>query len=283
MPSRPRAHTEVPRRLTPTAEVARDLYLRSGNRCAFPGCVQALMTADGILVGEIAHIEAALPSGPRFRAEMTNEQRRAFDNLLLLCGTHHTIVDVDVRTWTVETLQNLKRSHETVYTGAIDRLRSTVSDVTEGTTWQPATNLKRLDHTIGLAPAELAVSLGILDKLAERLAALPVGARSLLAVIVSRGKVASMNRHHEVAISLALLQQIVDCSRSELGEYIAVLEDAGFTTLDAEFAEVPEILVRNSTQEIGWPVMAELHDLAAGNAALVRQVIVDLNFTAFDA
>jgi hypothetical protein len=48
------------------------------------------MGEDGILVGEIAHIEAAMPDGPRFRKEMTNEERRAFANLLLLCGVHHT-------------------------------------------------------------------------------------------------------------------------------------------------------------------------------------------------
>ena len=111
---------EMPQRLTPTSSVARDLYLRSGNRCAFPGCRQPLMTQDGVLVGEIAHIEAALPSGPRFRASMTNEERRAFGNLLLMCGTHHTIIDKDIARWTIERLTELKKAHEAIYTGAVD-------------------------------------------------------------------------------------------------------------------------------------------------------------------
>ena len=51
---------ETPRQLMPVYQVARDLYLRSGNRCAYPGCSQPLMTADGVLAGETGHIEAAL-------------------------------------------------------------------------------------------------------------------------------------------------------------------------------------------------------------------------------
>ena len=77
------------------------------------------MTTDGVLVGEIAHIEAAKPEGPRFRESMTDEDRRASANLLLLCGTHHTIIDGDPATWTVKKLQGLKASHEAVYTGAV--------------------------------------------------------------------------------------------------------------------------------------------------------------------
>lgn len=51
---------EEPKRLAPTTDVTRDLYLRSGNRCAYPDCNQPLMRSDGVLVGEIAHIEAAM-------------------------------------------------------------------------------------------------------------------------------------------------------------------------------------------------------------------------------
>ncbi len=103
-------NSEIPRRLMPTASVARDLYLRSGNRCAYPGCDQALMTADEVLVGRIAHIEAALPGGPRFRASMTNEERRSFENLLLMCGTHHDVIDADLQTLAS---RPLARSQET--------------------------------------------------------------------------------------------------------------------------------------------------------------------------
>jgi tetratricopeptide (TPR) repeat protein len=70
------------------------------------------MTTGGVLVGEIAHIQGALPDSPRFNPDMTNEQRRGYDNLILMCGTHHTIIDDDVDHWTVAKLLELKRDHE---------------------------------------------------------------------------------------------------------------------------------------------------------------------------
>jgi tetratricopeptide (TPR) repeat protein len=80
-----------------------------------------MMTASGVLVGEIAHIQGALPASPRFNPDMTNEQRRKYENLLMLCGTHHTIIDNDVDKWTVSKLQDLKRTHEAAAT-AINEL-----------------------------------------------------------------------------------------------------------------------------------------------------------------
>jgi hypothetical protein len=61
---------ETPKRLTPSPDVTRRLYLASGNRCAYPQCDQALMGADAVLVGQIAHIEGALPDSARFNPKM---------------------------------------------------------------------------------------------------------------------------------------------------------------------------------------------------------------------
>ena len=60
-------------RLTPTSKTIRELYLLSGNRCAFPGCPNAIVSNTGILQGEIAHIEAAEEGGPRYNSLQTDE------------------------------------------------------------------------------------------------------------------------------------------------------------------------------------------------------------------
>jgi hypothetical protein len=39
----------------------------------------------GVFIGQLCHIEAAEEGGQRFNERMTNEERRAFENLLLLC------------------------------------------------------------------------------------------------------------------------------------------------------------------------------------------------------
>lgn len=62
------------------------------------------MRSDGVLVGEIAHIKAALPDGARFDDDMSNEQRRAEANLLLMCANDHTAIDSDATSWPVSTL-----------------------------------------------------------------------------------------------------------------------------------------------------------------------------------
>ena len=80
---------EKPKRLTPTPEVLRQLYLLSGNNCAMADCDHLIIDGKGVVIGHVCHIEAALPDGARFNAQMTNEQRRAESNLVLMCGGHH--------------------------------------------------------------------------------------------------------------------------------------------------------------------------------------------------
>jgi hypothetical protein len=229
------------------------------------------MRSDGVLVGEIAHIEAAMPGGPRFRATMTNEERRAFANLLLICRTHHAIIDTDLESWTVGKLQALKASHEAIYTGAIDRLRSTVSDVTEGTGWQSATNLGRLPDVGDLNADEVAETIEVMNEYARRLAAVPVGARSVLALIVSRGKASEWpSRGTEVSILWPLLKQLANCPERELRDYIAILEEAELAwPWDPEDADA-EIVAGNSTTGKGWPVLVELKQMAGSDSALIR-------------
>ena len=41
---------------------------------------------------QIAHIRDAMP-GNRYDPAMTNDERRAFQNLILLCKPHHELVD----------------------------------------------------------------------------------------------------------------------------------------------------------------------------------------------
>ena len=73
-----------------------------------------LFTTQNIIVGEICHIEAANPGGQRFNEDTTDEQRRSYENLLLLCRTHHKETD-DVVTYNTNTLLEIKRQHESMH------------------------------------------------------------------------------------------------------------------------------------------------------------------------
>lgn len=67
--------------------------------CAHADCDEPLLRwVDGldapVLNSRIAHIHAASPFGPRYSAVMTDEDRRAFENLILLCLPHAEEIDL---------------------------------------------------------------------------------------------------------------------------------------------------------------------------------------------
>ena len=73
---------EEAKRLAPKSETLRELFLRSGNLCAYPGCNKLMLSESAKFVGQLCHIEAAEKGGERFNENMTNEQRRAAANLI---------------------------------------------------------------------------------------------------------------------------------------------------------------------------------------------------------
>jgi len=92
-------------------QTIKQLFGRSGNQCAFPGCECVLTSEDSAVNSNICHIEAAMPDGERYRENMTNKERAAYDNLIVLCPEHHKTTD-DVDVYTVDCLKQMKKDHE---------------------------------------------------------------------------------------------------------------------------------------------------------------------------
>lgn len=94
------------------------LWARSGNRCAFPGCSEALVIARGAdgdgeaVIGEEAHIVAQSAGGPRAFEAVPEKNVDGPANLILLCPTHHRIIDEQPGTYSVQTLRDIKEAHE---------------------------------------------------------------------------------------------------------------------------------------------------------------------------
>lgn len=93
------------------------LYAESGNSCAFPGCGEVLtrvdsLTGEAVNLGEAAHIVAAERQGPRGREPIGEADRdRRAANRILLCPTHHTMIDRRPLIYTVEVLRQMKSDH----------------------------------------------------------------------------------------------------------------------------------------------------------------------------
>lgn len=83
------------------------LFALSGNICTYPDCNQKMVDEDNVVIGRICHIEAAEENGPRFNDNSNDEERRSFDNLILLCPNHHVKIDNDP-SFTVSKLKQMK-------------------------------------------------------------------------------------------------------------------------------------------------------------------------------
>jgi tetratricopeptide (TPR) repeat protein len=106
---------------SPTTATIKRLFAVSGNRCAFPGCSLQLVDPDsGTVLGEICHIAARSPEGPRYDPDQTEQERHGFENLILLCPAHHKIVDGSPDEYTVERLRQIKAEHEAQQIGGVE-------------------------------------------------------------------------------------------------------------------------------------------------------------------
>lgn len=98
-----------------TQTTLKRLFLLSCNQCAAPGCNRSLEARDEkTIIAKICHIEAASSDGPRYNPDMTDDERRGFDNLILLCDECHSIIDnkANETKYTVILLKEWKRNHE---------------------------------------------------------------------------------------------------------------------------------------------------------------------------
>ena len=96
--------------------VKKQLYALSGNECANPLCHNKLVYPDdNAKDDQICHIEAASPDGPRYNPNQTDDERRDFENLILLCHRCHDMIDNNPAKYTVELLKKWKQEHEAKY------------------------------------------------------------------------------------------------------------------------------------------------------------------------
>ncbi|MEP7287791.1 MAG: HNH endonuclease [Chloroflexota bacterium] len=89
----------------------------SGNQCAFPRCNEQCIESstdcdDAAIQCEMAYIFAYGNHGPRANPEMLERSRNLHENLILLCPTHHNLVDKQLNTYTATNLLDWKFRRE---------------------------------------------------------------------------------------------------------------------------------------------------------------------------
>jgi HEAT repeat protein len=98
-------------------DVKRTVAERAQYRCSRPSCRAftsgpQVDSTKSLNVGVAAHITAASPSGPRYDATLSSEERRHIDNAIWLCQTCGKLVDNDEGRFTENDLRQWKLTAE---------------------------------------------------------------------------------------------------------------------------------------------------------------------------
>lgn len=91
------------------------LWGRAASRCSM--CRVELThdnqsTNSSFSLGEQAHIVAEQSNGPRGNSILPIDERNSYHNLILLCPTHHKIIDKSEKEFPIEKLHIIKSRHE---------------------------------------------------------------------------------------------------------------------------------------------------------------------------
>ncbi|MFD5708641.1 hypothetical protein ACFWGV_21195, partial [Bacillus subtilis] len=239
---------EKVKRLEPTTETKRRLYLTSGNQCAFEGCKKMIISSDGELLGEICHIEAAMPGGDRFNPNQTNEERRDFDNLMMLCLDHHKITN-NVDKYPVEKLQEMKKNHEKKFADAVSKLESSIEDLTEKQTINFCQSLEAANNILqwGNNEEELREMVIIVNNEADKLKKLVPDTRSVFSIMIERSE--------NAVFSVEEVRRVAGLTQNEFYHHYKMLNKYYFIdeveVLDGDYISSLETVD-------GWPLWTDI-------------------------
>ena len=269
------------KRLKPKMEVLRELYMKSGNQCAFPGCYNAMVDDNGNFIGQICHIEAAEAGGERFNPNMTNEERRAFDNLMLMCYEHHVVTN-DVVKYPVSELKRMKREHESKFSNVVENIRNSVIDYGIVNQCSKVVTCKKLSDVMGFGctDEENLENAKVLNGLINKLMDVPVETRSLLAIMVERSFDDML-----LGACVVPLHEIQAATRKDpsfILNHIEILNRRGvISEPDTDEYGRPFCILYGDFNS-GWNYWGNIRDYCKKTAVPTSKICVELNFSVFD-
>ncbi len=271
---------EKAKRLKPTSEVLRELYLKSGNQCAFPGCCDAMVDENGNFTGQVCHIEAAEEGGERFNPNMTNEDRRAFGNLMLMCYKHHVITN-DVNIYTVPVLQKMKKDHEDKFSNVIQKMKNSVVDYGIVKSYRKAITCQKFSDVLGskCTEEENLENARVLNTLIDKLADVPIGTRSLLTIMVFRS---FSDRAHNCIVPLHEVQAATGKEFDYILKHVEILNRRGILSEIYEDEYNCPFCNLYEDSDTLWDYWNDIREFCKRADIPLGRVCVDLDFSIFD-
>lgn len=271
---------EKVRRLAPTPTVLRELYLKSGNQCAFPGCKELIIDNQGVFIGEVCHIEAAMPGGERFNKNQTNEDRRKFENLMLMCHKHHKITD-NVDEYTVKKLKAIKKEHENKYTEIEKKISEKIKDYTKKEVLNNPKTLNAMNKYFkwNLSKEELDVTMNDVINFGSKIKNLPKESKELLVIICERVEEETRGFRKKFKVPVIEIIQACNIEDNYFKNSFSVLEKYNLCVIEEDWDGIEKIYLGTGAYDNWW---GDIIIYCREKNLELSEVLVDLNFTVLD-
>ena len=212
---------------------------------------------------------------------MTNEERRAVANLMLMCYEHHTITH-DVEKYPVPALRRLKAKHEAKFTAPEKMMLRAIADLTKAIPPSVPTSLKKMGRSLGwkITSEQRAARLEALSELIHNLRRVPIRTRQLLIVLIERTLYDSTVRHHEI-------REACDLDDHTVFEHVDTLKR--YELVEADYQEAPDAEIsvhglwnREMDDSSGWAFWDELVEFCEKTGATLDDFVIELRFNLLD-
>lgn len=242
-----------------------------------------MIDSDGNFVGQVCHIEAAKEGGERFNPKQTNEDRRAFNNLMLMCYEHHIITN-NVDEYTVERLKQMKASHEAKFTDIVGVIRNSIVDNTKLVTATYPSSLARYCEIFDLNEGVIIPSISEVarqfNEFADLLRRLPLSTRELLVILVERAEEYDYRGMRVLPYEIEL---VTGLKSVELREHLNILKKHQLAQIiicdDGDGIKVPYIYLYHESRINIW---LEIKDFCDQMAIPLEALIKNLQFHLLD-
>jgi hypothetical protein len=213
---------------------------------------------------------------------MTNEQRRAASNLMLMCNPHHKITN-DATKFPVARLRSIKQDHESKYMAGITRLQLEIFDDAHSIEVRQFQSLASYLSDIGELTweedkAEIETAI---RELTARLQEIPIETRYLFALLVERGNKRAAVGARDLEVSLQEIESRAHLDSEFIRGHVDILRRY---RLSSEPYENMNGIAVVDIPPIGdyWDLWDDLKQFCSRREIDIRELLVNLRFDLLD-